>query len=214
MAKITGKEEIFEIPPKVLRMYRAVMQLIEEGEDPGLLRVSTITERAGIGKGTAYEYFDTKEEIIICAIVYQMQMTVRTLEEKLLKKDSFRERLDCLLEEAGAQDGKKNYFLKLVHLLTDNSELCRQVREKLDSGCFRQYGIAQFFRRILGEAVESDELRGDLPLDYMVFSLVSRILSYMLVISTDGSKVDRSCMRALVYQGILDELCEKRVYLE
>lgn len=211
MAKITGEEEFFEIPPKVLRMYRAVMQLIEEGEDPGLLRVSTITECAGIGKGTAYEYFDTKEEIVICAIVYQMQMTVRTLEEKLLKKDSFRERLDCLLDEAGAQDGKKNYFLKLVHLLTDNSELSRQVRSKLDSGFFRQYGIAQFFRGILGDAVESGELRGDLPLDYMVFSLVSRLLSYMLVISTDASKVDRSCMRTLVYQGILDELCKKRV---
>ena len=33
MAKMTGLEELHEIPPKVLKMYDAVIQLIEEGED-------------------------------------------------------------------------------------------------------------------------------------------------------------------------------------
>ena len=209
MGKISGEENIFEIPPKVLRMYQAVMELIEEGEDPNLLRISTITERAGIGKGTAYEYFDSKEEIVVYSIVYQMQATVSAIEQKLQGRISFQEKLDCLLDEAGVQNGKKNCFLKLVHLLTDNSQLSRQVRSKLDSGLFRQYGIVQFLRRILSEAVESGELRRDLPLDYMVFSLVSRILSYMLLMSAEGSKVDHARMRELVCQGILEELCEK-----
>lgn len=211
MGKISGDENIYEIPPKVLRMYQAVMELIEEGEDPNLLRVSTITERAGIGKGTAYEYFDSKEEIIIHSIVYQMRIIVSAMEQKLWGKVSFQEKLDCLLDEAGVQKGKKNCFLKLVHLLTDNSELSRQIHSKLDSELFRQYGILQFFRKILSEAVESGELRADLPLDYMLFSLVSRILSYMLFLSTDGPQVERSLMRELVYQGVLEELCEKRI---
>ena len=195
----------------MLRMYQAVMELIEEGEDPNLLRVSRITERAGIGKGTAYEYFDSKEEIIIHSIVYQMQATVSAMEQKLRGKAGFQEKLDCLLDEAGVQKGKKNCFLKLVHLLTDNSELSRQIHGKLDSELFRQYGILQFFRKILSEAVESGELRADLPLDYILFSLVSRILSYMLFLSTDGLQVDQPHMRELVYQGILEELCEKRI---
>lgn len=211
MGKISGEENILELPPKVLRMYQAVMELIEEGEDPNLLRVSMITERAGIGKGTAYEYFDSKEEIIIYSIVYQMQATMSAMEQKLQGKVSFQEKLDCLLDEAGVRNGKKNCFLKLVHLLTDNSELSRMVRSKLDSELFRQYGILHFFRRTLSEAVKSGELRADLPLDYMLFSLVSRILSYMLLLSSDGSQVDHSRMRELVYQGILEELCERDI---
>lgn len=214
MGKISGEENVYEIPPKVQQIYRAVMELIEEGEDPNLLRVSTITERAGIGKGTAYEYFDSKEEIIIDSIVYQMQATVCSMEQKLQGKISFQEKLDCLLNEADVLDGKKSCFLKLVHLLTDSSELSRQVRRKLDSEFFRQYGIMQFFRRTLSEALESGELRGDLPLDYMVFSLVSRILSYMLLMSADGAESDHSRMRELVYQGILEELCEKRICIQ
>ncbi len=64
MSKITGMEPVQEIPPKVLLMYDAVQQLIGEGCSVSQIRVSSITERAGIGKGTAYEYFDSKEEIL------------------------------------------------------------------------------------------------------------------------------------------------------
>ena len=38
---------------KVLAMYRAVWQLLDEGRDLHKLKVSDITECAGIGKGTA-----------------------------------------------------------------------------------------------------------------------------------------------------------------
>ena len=59
MSRITGCEEVHQVPPKVLLMYKAVLQFIEEGADLANIRVSSVTERAGIGKGTAYEYFDS-----------------------------------------------------------------------------------------------------------------------------------------------------------
>lgn len=57
-------------PEKVLAMYRAVVDLINEGSDIKALKVSDITGRAGIGKGTAYEYFSSKEEIISSSVLY------------------------------------------------------------------------------------------------------------------------------------------------
>ena len=42
-------------PKKVLAMYGAVIDLINEGCDINTLKVADITTRAGIGKGTAYE---------------------------------------------------------------------------------------------------------------------------------------------------------------
>ena len=70
MGKITGLEEPREIPSKVLLLYEAVEQLIVEGVDLNAICVSAITGKAGIGKGTAYEYFDTKEDILACAIMF------------------------------------------------------------------------------------------------------------------------------------------------
>jgi len=59
---------------KEAAVYRAVLELFEEGADLGSLTVSEITGRAGIGKGTAYEYFSDKEEIIAKALFYNVQL--------------------------------------------------------------------------------------------------------------------------------------------
>ena len=65
MSKITGLEAPNQVPPKVTAMYRAVSTLLREDKDISEMSVSMITGLAGIGKGTAYEYFDSKEEIIV-----------------------------------------------------------------------------------------------------------------------------------------------------
>lgn len=209
MAKMTGFEDIGQIPPKVLKLYEAVSQLVEEGADPGTLRVSTITDRAGIGKGTAYEYFDSKDEIVIYAVVYQMQTAMVELEKGLLERKTFQEQMNYLLDEVSAQEGRQNSFLKLIHLLTDNSEFSRQVQGIMASAAHEKYRLIQLFRKLLGAAVERGELRTDLPLDYMVFSMGGRVLAYMVAVSEGGLQIELSQMRELVYDGILNELCKK-----
>lgn len=72
MRKITGFEPKEQIPAKVLQLYQGVMELILQGVDVRTLKVSDITQKAGIGKGTAYDYFDTREEIIVSAILHVM----------------------------------------------------------------------------------------------------------------------------------------------
>ena len=41
-----------------------MIELVNEGQDLTKLKVGDITAKAGIGKGTAYEYFSSKEEIV------------------------------------------------------------------------------------------------------------------------------------------------------
>ena len=209
MAKMTGFEDIGQIPPKVLKLYEAVSQLVEEGADPGTLRVSTITDRAGIGKGTAYEYFDSKDEIVIYAVVYQMQTAMVELEKGLLEQKTFQDQMNYLLDEVTAQEGRQNSFLKWIHLLTDNSEFSRQVQGIVASSAHEKYRLIQLFRKLLGAAVERGEVRKDLPLDYMVFSMGGRVLAYMVAVSEGGLQIELSRMRELVYDGILNELCIK-----
>lgn len=207
MAKITGYEDIGQIPPKVLMLYKAVNQLLEEGEDPGSLRVSTITDRAGIGKGTAYEYFDSKDEIVIYAVVYQMQMAMIELEKGLQERKTFRDQINFLLDEVSAQERQQNSFMKQIHILTDNTEFSRQVQGMMASAAHQRYQLVQLFRQLLGAAVERGELRKDLPLDYMVYSMGGRVLAYMVAVSGGGLQIELSQMRELIYKGILDELC-------
>lgn len=210
MGKITGLEDIQNVPPKVQQMYRAVVELIGEGEDASGLRVSTITDKAGIGKGTAYEYFDSKEEIVACAVAYYVQHTFDWLEKVLMEKETFREQLDYLLNEMGKRDGRKFCFLRFVHLLTDNSEFSHLVRQKLTSEKAQKYLPTTVFANVLKGAVERKELRSDLPMEYMIYSVFSHLITYMMAITTEDSfGIDPAQMRPYVFQGILDELCEK-----
>ena len=207
MGKISGLEDIHKVPPKVCQMYKAVIQMLEQGVDAGSIHVSDITEKAGIGKGTAYEYFDTREEIVACAIVYHVQWLFEWLENALKERKSFREQLLFLLDEIEKKDGCKNGFLRFVHMMTDNSEFSRMVREKMTSGELVLRLPGSVFGRILKRGVENGELRSDMPMDYMIYCLFSHLVTYMLT-ATSGEcfHTDTATMRALVCRGVLNEI--------
>lgn len=45
-------------------IYQAALELIAQGASPAAMKVQDIAQAAGIGKGTVYEYFSSKEEIL------------------------------------------------------------------------------------------------------------------------------------------------------
>ena len=73
-----------QYPPKVVAMNEAVISLLAEGRELNSLRVSEITARAGIGKGTAYEYFSSKAEIIATALEYDLAKQIARLKPDAL----------------------------------------------------------------------------------------------------------------------------------
>lgn len=208
MAKITGLEEFHEIPPKVLQIYDAVIQLIEEGEDASGIRVSTITDRAGIGKGTAYDYFDSKEDIVACAVVFHIRRTFSRLEQELQEHDSFEEQLSWLLEEINREGNRKYCFIRMVHILTDNSDFSLQVRQKMMSESFERYHPVKVFGNVLKRGMDRKEIRSDLPMEFMVYTIFSGLLTYMLSISTEECfQISPEKMKSFVNQQIMQQLC-------
>lgn len=212
MGKITGREELEKVPPKVRQMYRAVVELIGEGEEIAELRVSTITGRAGIGKGTAYEYFDSKEEIVACAITYAIESSFRRLEAELLEKEDFCGQLEYLLDEIERKDDRKVCFLRFLHLLTDTSDFSDLIRQKLcmesiSEGTSWRYTPTTVFCKVLERARERGELRGDLPMDYMIYSLFSHLMLYMMAVTAkQGGGTEGAAIRPYVRQAIMKDL--------
>lgn len=207
---MTGLEEFQEIPSKVLRMYDAVIQLIEEGEDASSIRVSTITDRAGIGKGTAYDYFDTKEDIVACAVVFHIRRIFSMLEEELQKQECFEKQLSWLLDEMGRESNRKYCFIRMVHILTDNSEFSQSVRQKMTSKSFERYHPVNVFGNILKRGMDRKEIRSDLPMEFMIYTVISGLLTYMLSISTEECfQTNPEKMKPYVCQLITQGLCEK-----
>ena len=70
-------------PEKVLLMYQAVSELLRDQNDIAKIKVADITSRAGIGKGTAYEYFSSKEDLIANALLHEYSEKVINLTQKV-----------------------------------------------------------------------------------------------------------------------------------
>lgn len=84
------KDKVYS--PKEILVFKAFNKLIEDGSSINNIRVSDIAKEAGIGKGTVYEYFKSKEEVIARSIFYEMQMEFMSILEKSDKAIDFKEK--------------------------------------------------------------------------------------------------------------------------
>ena len=83
---------------KVAVIYEAVLELLEEGVDLSELKVADIAARAGIGKGTVYDYFDSKEEILGKALLHHSSVIISHLIKRLEMRQTFREKVFCFYD--------------------------------------------------------------------------------------------------------------------
>jgi AcrR family transcriptional regulator len=85
-------ENIKEPPEKMRLMYEAVSGLLREHREISSIKVSEITAKAGIGKGTAYEYFSSKEELIAHALMYEYSSKIQKLAVSAFEPEHFKDR--------------------------------------------------------------------------------------------------------------------------
>lgn len=219
MGKITGKENIAELPEKVLLLYKAVDSLIEEGADVAGMRVQEITERAGIGKGTAYDYFDSKEEIIVYGLLFYMENMMDELQRGIREERNFADRIRLALERMDTQIAGKKCALRFVAMLFDTTQMGELLRRTLEARKRDEAicGPLTATENLVRRGVEDGELRSDIPVSYMTYSLVARMVAYIVYLvsrekkgeaqeTREAEKTDVK-FRQYVLDGILAELC-------
>ncbi|MBO5070424.1 MAG: TetR/AcrR family transcriptional regulator [Roseburia sp.] len=118
------------VPPKVLQMYRAVKDMIEEGWDVNTMKVSDITARAGIGKGTAYEYFSSKEEIITNALAHDVSEMGASLEQLAAAEKGFEKKVRSVLDFVEKNFGETRMFCTLVRIGTGSYEITESLQKE------------------------------------------------------------------------------------
>ena len=91
-------KEMENLPEKEVKIYAAVGALIKEGKDVSNLTISEISNRAGIGKGTTYEYFDSKEELIYKALHYFVIDSLKSVLLKMLNEGSFKDKFYSIMD--------------------------------------------------------------------------------------------------------------------
>lgn len=208
---LTEKREA--VSPKKAAVYQAVLELFEEGADLGSLTVAEITTRAGIGKGTAYEYFSDKEEMIAEALFYNVQLFCRQVYEGLCREMDLYHKVNYILIEMERHLTKSNCILQLIHTVSDNSALGRRFREmerKNGPGKMSMNPVLNVVRQMLADELGAKEPLAQEREAYLIMSVFSKILCYGMLLKDEAyrSKEARCGMRRLVCEGVCREVEE------
>jgi AcrR family transcriptional regulator len=207
MEKFSGLERVEDLPEKVLLLYRAVGELLDEGADLSTVKVSAITSRAGIGKGTAYDYFETKEDMIASALVYLVKYTLLEMQEEVDLRINLTDQVTCILEMITGKTRSKVGMMRFVHMMTDPTPISCMFRDKIQLEQEERYHPISMMRLIVEKAIRQGEISDRLPMHYMVYALSSRIITYMtyLAIQEEENEAETAQMREYICTGLLKE---------
>lgn len=176
---------------KVLALYQAVSELAEEGNDIHKLKVSDITNRAGIGKGTAYEYFRTKEELVEKALKYDFFMQYKLLEEKVMSKETFKDSFGACLAWWEEKKNKRRFAFEFVK---------KSIQEAgWDGKISKMQGEATAMQKILLYMVQLGKkekiIEEGIPDNLAGLQILSQIIGFCVYMEFSGDKTKEEILK-------------------
>ncbi len=120
-------------------IFEATAQIVEE-EGEAALSTNKVARKAGFSVGTLYQYFPTKESILLAMISHERRrvmnemqaMLQRAVQEKADCKQVLRERIRALIQAFGAGSRMKRAMIRLAWRMDHHDNVTQAMRESAD----------------------------------------------------------------------------------
>lgn len=163
-----------EYSPKETAVFEAVLKLAGQGVNLAAVKVQQIADAAGVGKGTLYEYFKSKEEILHGTVSWCIWRELDTIGRIADKAPDFISLLnataDYLLQLVTQRAAAYKMLAGMLHAV-GSSRLCGS-EEELGEAVRYRIGRAYQLARRTGAVADSVE-----P-EYFGFCLSTAIMGY------------------------------------
>lgn len=126
-----------EYQAKETVIYNGIIELIKNGANPYLIKVSDIAKAANVGKGTIYDYFSSKEEVISKAILYEIKKDIENVYSRIKSKEKF-----------------KDKFYEIFYVMSENMEDSKSTLNML----IATGSIQEFYEYLINEEYDFSEL--------------------------------------------------------
>lgn len=164
---------------KVIALYGAVGALLKEGADASQLKVADIAARAGIGKGTTYDYFKSREELIVKAMLYQIAENLRAVWEKVDAEENFQNKVYTFLDQIFNSSCKENCLIRqLLPLFSGGESMPVRFREELKKCGPPISEMQKITDRLYESAVLEGICSGGLSVYYVRTAFFNLLISY------------------------------------
>lgn len=215
---IIDVEKIKNPPEKMRLMFEAVSGLVKEQKDVRALKVQDITAKAGIGKGTAYEYFSSKDELIAHALMYEYSKKIMELAKVVFEPKDFKERIYRIFDWIRENKEYNEMFAQLLRtsLHPEKSFEADSLAQKEETECclksFSAEASAYIYQMIdlfmedgYKEGVFTETAAGKRSL-----ALLTSVVEYAFVVMGPAenrySQIGDEGIREFVYQSLIKTL--------
>ncbi|MBE6894286.1 MAG: TetR/AcrR family transcriptional regulator [Ruminococcaceae bacterium] len=176
---------------KEICVFNGVMALSKAGKKIYNITVQDIAKAANVGKGTLYEYFPSKEEILLNTLVYflglENQKAQKIAQENISFKDKVYKLYDLILKSfedgfaAVSQFSSSDEMLDIPKLINDSKEYIEQVMTTRN----------QLIMDILQSGVDEGVISLEFDADYITMAIMANLscLNYCLHLPTGVSNV-------------------------
>lgn len=169
------------------KIFHGVLTLAQQGVQMHAVKVQAIATAAGLGKGTLYEYFSSKEEILAETMLWCMDREMNALDEQLMREDSFEKQLEnaqefivTLLQKRGS-----SYRVIAAALTAPQGaeELPPQTRQALQQ---RKDRLTRMIQHIIDKGRREGHIAASCTDEYCRYVIKAALLSICAVQSCEG----------------------------
>ncbi|MBE6034619.1 MAG: TetR/AcrR family transcriptional regulator [Clostridiales bacterium] len=142
-------------------------------------KIADIAVAAGIGKGTVYEYFDSKEALLLSIFSSGTEEYLADCQAVIESQDTETEKLINLIKveaECTKENGAR--IMKMSQMILDTSDgLSADFIKKMNEEWNKKYA---FYRQILNRGIETGEFR-KMDTDMAAVAIIGAVGSYLHV---------------------------------
>ena len=135
-------------------------------------KIEDVAKEAGIGKGTVYEYFESKRQLFEEMVIYNRDLHLMSIHDLITVNESFRDRFLALAK----------YQTKLVkeHIQVFSTMACSKIMAREMGALFLEHNIrvSEILKNMVIEAIKKGELRHDLDPDMVSSIMMGTVNQY------------------------------------
>ncbi len=203
--------EMENLPEKEVRIYIAVADLIKEGKNINDLKVSEISNRAGIGKGTTYEYFQSKEEMIFKAIHYYLLESTKDVLVRMMAAASFKDKFYSIMDYIWDNRLKESTLQSMVRFVRNVGPVVNEggeIEDKYDP-CTAVKFIESFLKTYLDSGYE-EGLFCETENTFRKNVLCSQLLLFLFLMQDIRENERKEEIEDYVYNGMITMLNSRK----
>ena len=163
-------------------------------------KIDDIAKEAGIGKGTIYEYFKSKQELFDESVSFHREMYLGNIRRTLALDGTFREKFIAL---ARYQTGLVKEHIPVFNMMCNSNIMVREVGALILE---QNIQIVEMLSILIKDAVRKGELRADLDPEIAASIMIGTLNQYcskkVIFSDIEPESIDYEQIADTIFKGI------------